>query len=158
MFHGPHIWLRQGNGAGQGKCDCRRSVVEGERIGCDDAGLAVHSNSRSSTSRFLRRPTSVCSGDTPLPRNHNGERIRALSDGTWCDSRGPVAAGARETVHMRDFDDLPVLITVPTAARVLGVSRASAYRYAELGLLPVKRFGGRIYIVRDRLRKMVEAT
>lgn len=59
---------------------------------------------------------------------------------------------------MRDFDDLPVLITVPTAARVLGVSRASAYRYAELGLLPVKRFGGRIYIVRDRLRKMVEAT
>ena len=57
---------------------------------------------------------------------------------------------------MRDFDGLPVLITVPTAARLLGISRASAYRYVELGLLPVKRLGGRIYVVRDRLRKMVE--
>jgi len=58
---------------------------------------------------------------------------------------------------MNDFDSLPVLITVPTAARVLGISRASAYRYAELGLLPTKRLGGRIYIVRDRLREMVDA-
>ncbi|WP_308282660.1 helix-turn-helix domain-containing protein [Pseudonocardia nigra] len=58
---------------------------------------------------------------------------------------------------MKDFDGLPVLISVPRAAQLLGISRASAYRYVELGLLPVKRFGGRIYVVRDRLRSMIES-
>jgi excisionase family DNA binding protein len=57
---------------------------------------------------------------------------------------------------MNDFDGLPVLISVVTAADVLGISRASAYRYIDRGLLPVKRLGGRIYVVRDRLREMVE--
>ncbi len=58
---------------------------------------------------------------------------------------------------MTDFDGLPVLITVPRTAQLLGISRAAAYRYVERGLLPVKRLGGRIYIVRDRLREMVES-
>jgi len=56
-----------------------------------------------------------------------------------------------------DFDGLPVLLSVPQAAELLGISRASAYRYAESGELPVKRFGGRIFIVRDRLRDLLEA-
>ena len=58
---------------------------------------------------------------------------------------------------MTDFDGLPLLITVKKAAEVLGISRASAYRYVEQGHLPVKKLGGRIYIVRDRLRELVEA-
>jgi excisionase family DNA binding protein len=57
---------------------------------------------------------------------------------------------------MNDFDDLPVLLTVSKAADVLGISRASAYRYVDHGLLPVKRLGGRIYILRDRLREMLD--
>jgi excisionase family DNA binding protein len=57
---------------------------------------------------------------------------------------------------MKDFDDLPVLLTVSKAAHVLGISRASAYRYVEHNLLPIKRLGGRIYILRDRLREMVD--
>jgi excisionase family DNA binding protein len=71
-----------------------------------------------------------------------------------------VAKESRTTVRYRlmtDFDGLPVLLTVPRAAEILGISRASAYRYVELGLLPVKRLGGRIYIVRDRLRELVES-
>ena len=56
-----------------------------------------------------------------------------------------------------DFDELPVLIAVPRAAELLGISRASAYRYAEAGELPVKRLGGRIFVVRDRLRDLLEA-
>ena len=56
---------------------------------------------------------------------------------------------------MNDFEDLPVLLTVSRAAKVLGISRASAYRYADQGLLPVMRLGGRVYIVRDRLREML---
>ena len=58
---------------------------------------------------------------------------------------------------MTDFDGLPVLIAVPRAAELLGISRASAYRYAEAGELPVKRLGGRIFVVRDRLRDLLEA-
>jgi excisionase family DNA binding protein len=58
---------------------------------------------------------------------------------------------------MTDFDGLPVLIPVPRAAELLGISRASAYRYAEAGELPVKRLGGRIFVVRDRLRDLLEA-
>jgi excisionase family DNA binding protein len=56
-----------------------------------------------------------------------------------------------------DFDGLPVLIAVPRAAELLGISRASAYRYAESGELPVKRLGGRVFVVRDRLRDLLEA-
>lgn len=57
---------------------------------------------------------------------------------------------------MNDFDGLPVLISVRRAAALLGISRASAYRYIASGLLPVQRLGGRIYVVRDRLRDMIE--
>lgn len=58
---------------------------------------------------------------------------------------------------MTDFDGLPVLIAVPRAAQLLGISRAAAYRYAEAGELPVKRLGGRVFVVRDRLRDLLEA-
>lgn len=63
----------------------------------------------------------------------------------------------RGEVSKSDFDGLPVLIAVPRAAALLGISRASAYRYAESGELPVKRLGGRVFVVRDRLRDLLEA-
>lgn len=71
------------------------------------------------------------------------------------DPRGP--GSQREKGGMTDFEGLPVLISVPKAAELLGISRASAYRYAESGELPVKRFGGRVFVVRDRLRDLLEA-
>lgn len=43
------------------------------------------------------------------------------------------------------------LMTVADAARLLGISRSAAYRYADHGDLPAKRFGRRVYIVRTRL-------
>ncbi len=55
------------------------------------------------------------------------------------------------------FDDLPPLISVPQAAAILGLKRATAYRYAALGTLPVQRFSGRrVYVVTAKLRKMIE--
>lgn len=39
------------------------------------------------------------------------------------------------------FDDLPALIPVPVAGEILGFKRATAYRYAADGGLPVRRFG-----------------
>jgi excisionase family DNA binding protein len=51
----------------------------------------------------------------------------------------------------------PALMSVPEAAKFLGLSRASAYRYAEAGLLPTKRFGRRVYVVRARLNEFLES-
>ncbi|MGH4027291.1 MAG: Arm DNA-binding domain-containing protein [Pseudonocardiaceae bacterium] len=36
--------------------------------------------------------------------------------------------------------NLPPLLPLPEAAQLLGIPRASAYRYAQAGTLPVKRF------------------
>ena len=51
--------------------------------------------------------------------------------------------------------DLPALLSVPKAAEVLGISRASAYRYAAAGDLPARRLGGRVYIVTARLMDII---
>lgn len=52
--------------------------------------------------------------------------------------------------------DLPPLVSVARAARFLGISRASAYRYAAAGDLPTRRLGGRLYIITACLRSIVE--
>ena len=55
------------------------------------------------------------------------------------------------------FDELPLLLAVPLAAKLLGISRASAYRLAATGELPSRRLGGRVYIVTAELRHLVAA-
>ncbi len=54
--------------------------------------------------------------------------------------------------------DLPALLSVPRAAAILGLSRASAYRYAAAGELPTKRFGGRIYVITAKIRSLLDGT
>ncbi|WP_244957367.1 helix-turn-helix domain-containing protein [Candidatus Frankia nodulisporulans] len=49
------------------------------------------------------------------------------------------------------FAGLPALIPITVAAGLLGLSRASAYRYAKTGALPARRIGGRVYAITDRL-------
>jgi excisionase family DNA binding protein len=56
-----------------------------------------------------------------------------------------------------DLDALPLLLAVPKAAKLLGISRSGAYRLAETGELPVKRLGGRIYVVTAKLLALVDA-
>jgi excisionase family DNA binding protein len=53
--------------------------------------------------------------------------------------------------------DLPMLLAVPRAAKLLGISRSAAYRLAESGELPVRRLGGRIYVVTAKLFDLVDA-
>lgn len=52
------------------------------------------------------------------------------------------------------FKSLPLLVAVPQAARILGISRASAYRLAKSGELPTRRLGGRVYVVTACLREL----
>ena len=59
--------------------------------------------------------------------------------------------------QVTELDTMPVLIPVPLVADMLGVSRASAYRYALAGILPTTRLGNRVFIHRDRLRTFLEA-
>lgn len=54
-----------------------------------------------------------------------------------------------------DANDLPALISVPRAAKILGLARASAYRYAAAGELPTQRFGGRVYVITAKIRHLL---
>jgi predicted DNA-binding transcriptional regulator AlpA len=60
--------------------------------------------------------------------------------------------------HPHQFDDLPALISVPHAAKLLGLARASAYRYAAAGDLPVKRMGGRVYVITAKIRPLIDGS
>lgn len=53
------------------------------------------------------------------------------------------------------FDGLPLLLAVPRAAAILGISRAAAYRLAASGELPVRRLGGRVYIITAELQHLI---
>lgn len=56
------------------------------------------------------------------------------------------------------FAGLPLLIPVPQAAKLIWISRAAAYRYAASGELPVKRLGGRVYIITAKIRPLIDGT
>ncbi|MGH3155988.1 MAG: helix-turn-helix domain-containing protein [Streptosporangiaceae bacterium] len=55
------------------------------------------------------------------------------------------------------FAGLPLLLPVPKAAELLGISRAAAYRHASAGDLPCKRLGRRLYVITARLREFIES-
>ncbi len=59
---------------------------------------------------------------------------------------------------MTTYDSLPALLPVPRAAQILGLTRATAYRYAAAGELPIKRLGGRMYIITARIRHLLDGT
>ncbi|MCW2744045.1 MAG: hypothetical protein JWM48_595 [Mycobacterium sp.] len=62
----------------------------------------------------------------------------------------------RRPVSLADvLAELPLLISVPRAAALLGISRSAAYRFAEVGDLPVRRLGRRVYVVTRRLGDLV---
>jgi excisionase family DNA binding protein len=53
------------------------------------------------------------------------------------------------------FSEFPLLLAVPRAAELLGISRAAAYRLVSTGELPVRRLGGRVYVVTSGLRDLI---
>ena len=65
-----------------------------------------------------------------------------------------------ETGTQRSRDPLaglPLLIPVPAAAELIGISRAAAYRHANAGELPCKRLGRRLYVITSRLRDFIDS-
>jgi predicted DNA-binding transcriptional regulator AlpA len=60
-------------------------------------------------------------------------------------------------VHADDpFAGLPLLIPVPLAAKLIGISRAAAYRFASAGDLPTKKLGRRVYVISAKLRDFID--
>jgi hypothetical protein len=59
--------------------------------------------------------------------------------------------------HEGRLDDLPMLITIPRVAALLGISRSAAYRCAASGDLPTTHLGGRVYVVTARLQELLES-
>lgn len=67
---------------------------------------------------------------------------------------------AMEQISDRAREDLrsqPLLIPIPKAARLLGISRSAAYRCAASGDLPTRHLGGRVYIVTAKLQELLES-
>jgi excisionase family DNA binding protein len=56
-----------------------------------------------------------------------------------------------------ELSGLPMLIPVPRAAELLGISRSAAYRCAASGALPATHLGGRVYVVTSRLQQLLSA-
>ena len=55
------------------------------------------------------------------------------------------------------LESQPLLIPIPKAARLLGISRSAAYRCAASGDLPTAHLGGRVYVVTAKLRELLES-
>jgi hypothetical protein len=65
--------------------------------------------------------------------------------------------GSSAAVNVSRLRSMPLLIPVPLAATLLGISRSAAYRYAASGDLPTTHLGGRVYVITDRLRSLLES-
>ena len=73
-------------------------------------------------------------------------------------SAEPLKTRGSKTMHTHhvSIEDLPALLPIPKAAALLGLSRASAYRYAATGELPIKRCGGRVYVITAKIRSLLD--
>lgn len=55
----------------------------------------------------------------------------------------------------KSYEDLPLMLSVPEMAAVLGISRAGAYELARSEGFPALRIGTRIVIPEDKLQEWV---
>jgi len=72
-------------------------------------------------------------------------------------SEQTISSPPTSTLGAHMFDGLPLLIPVPQAAELLGLSRSAAYRCAASGDLPTRHLGGRVYVVTAKLRQFLES-
>lgn len=62
------------------------------------------------------------------------------------------------TALQRESDEqvLPLTLTIPETAKLLGISLSKAYEVARLGQLPTIRVGTRLLVSRRRLEQMID--
>ena len=57
----------------------------------------------------------------------------------------------------QNYSDLPLMLSVPEVAKVLGISRAGAYELVRADSFPKIRIGNRIVVPRDKFIAWIEA-
>ena len=57
----------------------------------------------------------------------------------------------------RDYNELPLMLSVPEVAKVLGISRAGAYELVRSDIFPKIRIGNRIVVPRDKFIAWIDA-
>lgn len=89
-------------------------------------------------------------------RTTSGNRLTSeVTEVTAVTDPSPLSGEPMTATHPGALTALPPLIPVTTAARVLGLSRSAAYRYASSGDLPTRHLGGRVYIVTALLIELI---
>ena len=56
----------------------------------------------------------------------------------------------------KTYDNLPLMLSVPDIAKVLGISRAGAYELAHNKAFPSMKVGSRIIISKDKFLLWIE--
>ena len=56
----------------------------------------------------------------------------------------------------KTYDDLPLMLSVPDIAKVLGISRAGAYELAHNREFPFMKIGNRIIIPKEKFLLWIE--
>ena len=56
----------------------------------------------------------------------------------------------------KSYDDLPLMLSVPEVAAVLGISRAGAYELVRNDGFPALKIGSRIVVPKDKLIAWVD--
>ena len=56
----------------------------------------------------------------------------------------------------RSYDDLPLMVSAPEVAEVLGISRAGAYDLVRSAGFPHMKLGNRILVPKDKFIKWID--
>ena len=56
----------------------------------------------------------------------------------------------------KTYDDLPLMLSVPDIAKVLGISRAGAYDLVHSREFPSMKIGNRIIVPKDKFLRWIE--
>ncbi len=62
----------------------------------------------------------------------------------------------KRTVY-KSYDELPLMLSVPEVAAVLGISRAGAYELVRREDFPALKIGSRIVVPKDKFVRWVES-
>ncbi len=56
----------------------------------------------------------------------------------------------------KNYNDLPLFLNAPTVAKILGISRSSAYELMHEKEFPALQIGSRIVVPKEKFREWVE--
>ena len=62
----------------------------------------------------------------------------------------------KQTVY-KSYDDLPLMLSVPEVASVLGISRAGAYELVKGKDFPALKIGSRIVVPKEKFIEWIDA-